>query len=117
MRISITARHFKMSEELKNYTENEVRRLKKYYDDIIDVEIILGWEKKDRIAEITILVNGSTLTAHERSEEMIKSVVFAVDKLERQLIKYKDRRRSFGHEKMNSRDEEQPGFHLEENQN
>ena len=105
MRISITARHFKMSEELKNHTEEKVRRLSKYYDGIIDAEIILGWEKKDRIAEINIMVNGSTITAHERSEEMIKSIDLAVDKLERQLIKYKDRRRSFEHEKIGKGEE------------
>ena len=95
MRISITARHFKLSEELKNDTESELRRLKKYYDGIIDAEVILGWEKKDRIAEINLMLNGNQLTAHERSEEMSKSINVAIDKIERQLIKHKDRRRSF----------------------
>ena len=98
MRINITARHFKLSEMLKTHAESEVRRLKKYYDGIIDTEIILGWEKKNRIAEIAISVYGTKLTAHERSEDMVKSINLAVDKLERQLIKYKDRRKSFEHE-------------------
>ena len=105
MRISITARHFKLSEELKNDTESELRRLKKYYDGIIDAEVILGWEKKDRIAEINLMLNGNQLTAHERSEEMSKSINVAIDKIERQLIKHKDRRRSFEHEKIGTKEE------------
>lgn len=100
MRINITARRFKLSDELKTYVEKEVRRLKKYYEPIIDVDTILSWEKKDRLAEINISVYGTVLTAHERSADMRKSIDRAVDKLERQLKKYKDRRRGFEHEKI-----------------
>jgi putative sigma-54 modulation protein len=100
MRINITSRRFRLSDDLKDYTEKTVRRLKKYYEPIIDVDIVLGWEKKDRMAEINISVYGTILSAHERSEDMRKSIDRAVDKLERQLKKYKDRRRGFEHEKM-----------------
>ena len=100
MRINITARHFKLSKELKSYAEKEVLRLKRYYEPIIDVEIILSWEKKDRLAEVNIGVYGTVLTAHERSGDMRKSIDRAVDKLERQLKRYKDRRRGFEHEKI-----------------
>ena len=100
MHINMTARRFKLSKELKEYAEAEVYRLKKYYEPIIDVDIILGWEKKDRIAEINIAVYGTTLTAHERSGDMRKSIDRAVDKLERQLKKYKEKIRGFDHEKI-----------------
>lgn len=102
MRINITARRFKLTEDLKHDTEKEVRRLKKYYEPIIDVDVILSWEKKDRIAEINISVFSTILTARERSEDMRKSIVKAVDKLERQLKKYKDKIRGFDHEKLNA---------------
>jgi putative sigma-54 modulation protein len=96
MRFNITARRFKLSEELKEYTQSEAFRLKKYFDGIIDTEVILGWEKKMRTAEIKIAVCGTTLTAKEPSEDMKLAVRQAVDKLERQLIKYKDKLRDFG---------------------
>ena len=101
MRINITARHFKLNDDLREYVENEVVRFKKYYEPIIDVDVILGWEKQDRIAEINSTVYGTVLTAHERSGDMRKSIDRAVDKLERQLKKYKERLRSFEHEKIN----------------
>jgi putative sigma-54 modulation protein len=99
MRLNITARHFKLTESLKNYIENEVKRLKKYYDGIIDIHVILNWEKSDRIVEINISVYGTILTARERSDDMKKAVNKTVDKLERQLMKYKERLRGFEHEK------------------
>jgi len=98
MRINITARHFKLNDELKQYAEQEVYRLKKYYEPIIECDIILGWQKKLRNAEINIAVYGMTLTAQEESGDMKKSIDGAVDKLERQIKKYKGRRRGFDHD-------------------
>ena len=102
MRVNITARRFKLSNELKNDAENEVLRLKKYFDGIINAEVILSWEKMDRLAEINLFVHRSVLTAHERSADMHKSIVCVVDKLERQLKRYKDKIRGFEHESMTS---------------
>jgi putative sigma-54 modulation protein len=99
MRTKITARHFKLTEELKTFVEDEVFRLKKYYAGIIDTEVILSWEKFHRLAEIHVTVFGDRLKAEERSEEMKKSVTLAVDKLERQVIKYKERLHHFEHQK------------------
>lgn len=99
MRFNITARRFKLSEELKKFTESEASRLRKYYGGIIDTEVILGWEKKLRTAEIKISVYGTMLTATERSEDMKIAVKQAVDKLERQLVKYKEKLHGFDREK------------------
>lgn len=99
MRINITARHFKMRDELRTYTEKEIQRLQKYYDQIIDADVILEWQKIHRTAEIKISVCGTVLTAQARADEMHKAINNAIEKLERQLIKYKDKLRDFDHEK------------------
>jgi len=91
MRINFTARHYKPSERLKDYAENEVKSLEKYYDSIVSCDIILDYQKEIQIAEIKIGVHGSTLTATEKSEDIYKSIDLAVNKLERQLKKYKEK--------------------------
>ncbi len=101
MQVKVTARRFKLSEILRKYAENETLKLNKFYDDIIDSEVILSWENKDRIAEINLSVYNKILSAHERSDNMTKSIDNCIDKLKRQLKKYKDRRRDFEHEKVN----------------
>jgi putative sigma-54 modulation protein len=100
MRLNITARHFKLSESLRRYTEKEIQRLKKYYDGIIDVEVVLDREKNHRIVEINLSVHGTLLTAQERSDDIKKAINNAMDKCERQLLKYKERLREFEHEKL-----------------
>ena len=100
MRISFTARHFKSSDRLKDYAAAEVQRLKKYYDDILDVEIILDYVKQQQVAEIVIKVFGQRLAVAEKSEDMYKSITLAVDKLERKLLKYKEKLRHFDKERI-----------------
>ncbi|KAA3616417.1 MAG: ribosome-associated translation inhibitor RaiA [Calditrichaeota bacterium] len=89
MRIIFTARHYKAPDDLKKFAEAEVLNLKKYYDGIIDCEIILDYEKQTQVAEIKVSVNGQTLKAIEKSENIRKSITLATNKLERQLKKYK----------------------------
>lgn len=94
MRTSFTARHFKAPATLKAFAEKEVQRLKKYHDGIIECEIVLDYVKQmhkqqTQIAEISISVQGHKFTAVEKSEDLRKSITLAVDKLERQVKKYK----------------------------
>lgn len=99
MRINITARHFKAPKHLKEYAEKKVRRLKRYYDGIIDCHIILDYEKQTQLAEITITVYNQKLVALEKSEDIFKSIDLAVDKLERQVKKYKEKLRDHSFDK------------------
>ena len=89
MRILFTARHYKAPASLKEFAEQEVQRLTRYYDGILECEIILDYEKQTQVAEIILSVHGQRLAAIEKSEDIRKSITLAVDKLERQLKKYK----------------------------
>lgn len=89
MRVNISARHFKASDSLKDFTRDEVMRLKKYYDGIIDCEVVFEKQRENRSCEIAVKVYGTVLNASVTSDDHFKSTVGAVDKLERQLRKYK----------------------------
>jgi len=99
MRISFTARHYKAPEKLKNYAENKVKKLEKFFDGIIDCDIVLDYIKDQQIAEIKINVYNNVLAATEQSDDVYKSIDNAVDKLERQLKKYKTKLRGDKHKK------------------
>ena len=95
MNVQFTARHFKAHDGLKDYAFSQVSTLKKYYDGIINGNIILRFERlRDsvKIAEINLSVFGTNLVAIEESDDFYKSIDNAVGKLERQLLKYKGKR-------------------------
>ena len=72
MRVNITARHYKASDSLKEYAEKEVRKLAKYFDGIIECEIVLDYEKTIQVVEIAIkvhrqkLLNGNLTTGSNK---------------------------------------------------
>ncbi|HEY9187166.1 MAG TPA: ribosome-associated translation inhibitor RaiA [Bacteroidota bacterium] len=96
MNVKITARHFKAHDTLKEHAQSSIESLTKFYDGILSAEVILSYEKVQnsvKIAEITLGVNGKLLKATAKSEDFIKSIDIAVEKIESQLKKYKDKKR------------------------
>ncbi len=95
MNIQITSRKFRAKDTLKDFIKNEVKSLSKFYDDIIDVNVVLSFTHlKDSIktAEIVLQVPGKTLSVIESTEEFEKSIVSAVNKIAVQLKKIKTKR-------------------------
>jgi putative sigma-54 modulation protein len=89
MKLTTTARHFEASPELLEYTEKKMRRLKKFFDHILNVQVIMSVEKFRNFAEVNIHVNGHNFTAKEVSDDMRTSVDQAAKSLERQMKKFK----------------------------
>jgi len=97
MNINITSRKFKAKDSLKEFISKEVRSLERFSDDILDVDVVLSYlHNKDsiKIAEINVTIPGKNLLVTEESDEFSKSVIEAVDKLKRQLKKFKSKRRT-----------------------
>jgi len=93
MNFSITARHFKLQDDLKEYVEEKVKKLDRYHENILDVDVVLGWEKQNRSAEFRISVYGKQIVIKEISDDIRKSFDLALDRAERQLKRYKDKLR------------------------
>jgi putative sigma-54 modulation protein len=95
MNISITARKFKAHDTLREYIQDEVSSLEKFYDEILDIDVILSYEnvnKSDKIAELLVKVPGQVLKATEKSEDFKKSISLAIEKINRQINKLKTKR-------------------------
>ena len=91
MEIRTTARHFQLTENLKNYAENEIKRLEKYYDNIIDTHLTMSVEKSRQIAELTLSVYGTVLTSKAKAFDMYVAIEQVITKMETQIKKYKDK--------------------------
>ncbi len=89
MNVSITARHFDLSPELKSFVEDELQKLGRYFDNIVSSNVVLEVESYRQRSEVTLKVSGATLTGTGESDDMYVSVEESLDKLKRQLKKYK----------------------------
>jgi len=95
MNIQITSRKFRAKDSLKDFIRDEIKSLSKFYDDILDVNVVLSFtHTKDSIktAELVLQVPGKTITVEESSEEFEKSINTAIEKIKIQLKKLKTKR-------------------------
>ncbi len=94
MDIQITARHFKAHESLRQYVSDGLKRLERYYNGILRSDVVFYFERAHnslKIAEIHVTVYGTVLKAMEKTDDYIKSVDAALEKIERQLKRYKSK--------------------------
>ena len=91
MRITMTGRHMEMTDALRAYIENALQKLRTHFDRVIDVDVILAVEKYRHIAEINLHANGIRIHGKESSSDMYASVDAVMEKLDKQIRKFKDR--------------------------
>jgi len=89
MQIRTTARHFDLTDDLKEFAEKHIQRLARYFNHIIDSHLILETEKSRMTAELKLKVYGTVLTSKHKSFDMHDSVEKVIDKMEGQLKRYK----------------------------
>ena len=92
MQIAVTFRHMDTSEALRAYVEEKLARVKKYIEEPIDAQVALSVEKKIRHkAEVAITAKGITIKGSEETNDMYAAIDAMVDKIERQLKRYKEK--------------------------
>lgn len=92
MQIAVTFRHMETSAPVKNYVEEKLAKVKKYIDEPVEAQVALSVEKKIRHkAEVSLLAKGITIKASEETSDMYAAIDGVLDKIERQLKRYKDK--------------------------
>ncbi len=91
MQVSITGHHVDVTEGLKSHVEDKIGKLKRHFDNVTDVHVILTVEKLNQKAEATVQISGAKLFAEDHQEDMYVAIDNMVDKLDRQIIKHKEK--------------------------
>ena len=96
MEIHLTARHFRATKALRKAITKRIIKLEKFREGIVSCDVVLTEEKtpkNSRKVEIFVRVHRSTLVSEGRSEDFLKALGESVGKIERQMKKYKSKRR------------------------
>ena len=93
MSVDITGRHIEITEPLRKFTTDRLDRLRGIIDEILEVHFILTVEKHQRhVAEVNIKTRGDFYHAQEVSTDMYTSIAAVIDKVEKQILKDKERK-------------------------
>ncbi len=91
MQINFSGKHIEVTEALKDYARTKLNKLNKFFDHVQESHVTESIVRGQHIVEVTMRADGKIIRAEEKSSDMYQSIDLVVDKLERQLTKYKDR--------------------------
>jgi putative sigma-54 modulation protein len=94
MQINISGHHLEITDSIRDYVQSKLERLSSHHDRITSTNVILTVDKLDQKAEATVHVSGKDLFADATSEDLYAAIDALADKLDRQLIKHKEKMRS-----------------------
>jgi putative sigma-54 modulation protein len=95
MKFSVTFRKMDPTDAIKQYAEEKVKKIKRFFPDPINANVVLALERYQHRADVTItLHNGLVLKGQNTSDDMYSSIDLAMSKIEKQVRRYKDKIRS-----------------------
>jgi putative sigma-54 modulation protein len=89
--LSVTFRHMDPSDALKTYVAERTGKLSKYIDRPLETQVTLAVQKFRQIAEVVINANGIRIAGQEAHEDMYAAIDLVMDKIERQVKKYREK--------------------------
>jgi len=91
MKIVFKGKHIEVTDAIRNYMEKKLSKIERHFDHILEVIVTLSIEKNRQIVEVTLQANKALIRAEEETDDMYTSIDKVVDKLERQILKYKEK--------------------------
>lgn len=91
MAVKVRGKNIEVTPALKDYVEKRIQTIIKQFKTVGEISAVMRVEKGNHIVELTVPASGIVLRAQEVSDDMYASIDKCVDKIERQIHKYKTR--------------------------
>jgi putative sigma-54 modulation protein len=91
MNVHMTGHHVEVTPAIREYMSSKLERIKRHFDHVIDVNVIVSVEKLDQKVEATVHVSGKDIHAESTDQNMYAAIDNLADKLDRQLVKHKEK--------------------------
>ena len=91
MNLLIHGNHVEVTPALRDYVQVKLTRVERHFDQVIDANVQLTVEKLRQRAEITLRLRGNNIHVESVDNDMYAAIDMLVDKLDRQVLRHKDR--------------------------
>jgi putative sigma-54 modulation protein len=98
MNLNVSGHHLDVTPAIRTYVSGKLDRVTRHFDHVIDAHVILSVDKLVRKAEVTLHVRGKDIHAECVDADLYAAIDLLVDKLDRQVIKYKDKKQAKPHD-------------------
>ena len=93
MQLTVSGHHIDVTDGLRGHVTEKFEKLQRHIDHITNIEVTLIVEKQVHKAEANLHVSGADLFASAESDDMYAAIDSLADKLDRQIIKHKEKHR------------------------
>jgi len=94
MKLTVAGRHIKITDAIEEHLEAKMEKNIKQWIDSADIHVALAVEKHRHLAEINVKTKGFTAHGKHETDDLYKAIDGALDKVEKQLRKHKERSKS-----------------------
>ena len=91
MELTVTGRKLEITDSIRNHLNDKINKTIADLNIAADVHITLSVEKHRHFAEITLKTKGMALHSHEETKDLYSSIDKALEKMEKQLRKHRDK--------------------------
>ena len=91
MNLNLAGHHVIITPAMRDYVTSKIDKITRHFDHVIDVSVILSVEKLKQKAEASVHVRGKDIFVETDSADMYASIDSLVDKLDRQILKHKEK--------------------------
>ncbi len=102
MNLHITGHHVAVSDALRAYVVSKLDRVKRHFDHVIEVSVVMSVEKLRQKVEANVHVSGKEIHAACESDNLYAAIDELADRLDRQVVRHKEKlqvHRDVGHER------------------
>lgn len=104
MNLKITGHHVEVTDAIRDYVNGKLDRVIRHFDNVTSVAVILSVEKLVQKAEVTVHVRGKDIFVESTDSDLYAAIDSMTDKLDRQVLKYKQKNQDHGHEALKHQD-------------
>jgi putative sigma-54 modulation protein len=98
MNINLTGRHLEITPAIREHVTTKLGKVKRHFDHVIDINVILSVDKLQQKAEATLHLSGKTIFAETDDSNLYVAIDNLVDLLDRQVLKHKDKNSARRHD-------------------
>lgn len=91
MNLHLSGHHVEVTPAIRDYVTNKLTRVTRHFDHVIDVNVIVSVDKLKKKAEANVHLKGKDIFVESIDEDMYAAIDALVDKLDRQILKHKER--------------------------
>ena len=98
MNVQVSGHHVEVTQPIRDYVMSKLERIQRHFDHVIDVSIILSVQKLRQKAEISVHMKGKDIHVESDDEDLYAAIDLMMDKLDRQIIKHKQKAYAHPHD-------------------